>query len=71
MKLVLKFKDGAKVVQDFPDDDLTISGNPDLLGLMLEGKKRNGDIEVTNTTTGETFKRKYSDLYSLEIVFAD
>lgn len=72
MKLIFKFKDGMRNVQNFSNVEIKdISGNGDFLRLMLKGKELNGDIEIIDIDTGKKVVRKYKDLHSVEIVFAD
>lgn len=71
MKIILKFKDGVTVTNNFTGDDPETSGQGDLLELLAKGKRENGDISVTDSSTGEVSERKYNDLYSLEIVMSD
>lgn len=67
MKIVFKFKDGVTVTQDFPDDNIKISGDSNFLDLLLKGKRDNEIIAVEGTN-GNVLERRYSELYSVEIV---
>lgn len=70
MKMIMHFKDGSSVSNDL-GENVQFSGQGNLLQLILEGKKSNGNIEITDSETGKNVSKKYSELYSLEIVFAE
>ena len=67
----MKFKDGKSVSQDFPDNDLKMTGNGKFLESLLKGKENNATITLDDAKTGKITERKYSELYSVEIVLAD
>ena len=65
MKLILKFKDGMTVTNEF-GKDLKIEGQGNLFELLAKGKEFNRNI--TLDTQQGVIERKFSDLYSIEIV---
>lgn len=71
MKLILKFKDGMSATQEYTDEEFKVVAMGNFIEPMLKGKENNGTITATDNETGIKVEKRYSDLYSVEIVFAD
>lgn len=64
----MKFKDGITVTQNL-GDDFNVSGQSNLFDLLKKGKANNRAISLD--TQDGVIEKKYSDLYSIEIIVAD
>ncbi|MDE3837921.1 hypothetical protein C0966_00670 [Bacillus methanolicus] len=65
MKIVFKFKDGMNVTQDVPEK-VKITGNGNFFEETRKGIEQNGEIRIP-TNDGDIVRR-YSELYSIEII---
>lgn len=64
----MKFKDGITVTQNL-GDDFNVSGQSNLFDLLKKGKANNSAISLD--TQDGVIEKKYSDLYSIEVIVAD
>lgn len=68
MKLLIKLKDGSSVANDI-GEDFNVFGQGNLLELLKKGKENNQS--VTLDTQHGRLEKKFSDIYSIEIVIAN
>ena len=65
MKIRFNFKDNTSIEQVVPNDENAIG---EVFKLMTKGINNNGNVTVNAENLNKTIEKKYSDVFSIELV---